>query len=119
MANAFYPIDRIARTHRPDDWIAPDDRPLLVLHVNPEPIGEETLPALTGLEVSTASRGGRRDRRGFTVDASIRFLPTSFVIGLSHRAGMLEPSAAQAMVDLFAEELLDLARPDTIEEEMA
>lgn len=111
MAYAFYPIDRIARQHRPDDWLMPDDRPLLVLHVNEERrnTGPDKRHEYAGLQVTAASLCGRRDRRGFTIDASTRFTDDAFTVGLSCLDGMIGTPAVAEMLDVFAEELVAVA----------
>ncbi|WEO77305.1 condensation domain-containing protein [Cryobacterium sp. SO2] len=130
MAQAFHPIDRIARVHRHDDWILPEDRAILVLHVNPEP-APESEPApdsergpgavfadgsaapdvfrWAGLRVTAVPASHSRDRRGYTIDASTRFTNEAFLIGLSYREDMLTSGAARELLDAFRIELLDFA----------
>lgn len=113
MANAFYPIDRVARLFCPDDRTQPDDRALLVLHVNPEPptLATTARPPLqlAGVRAHTVPFVGRREPRGYTVDASTRFTDDAFAIGLAYREGMMPARDARALLDAFADELLAFA----------
>lgn len=113
MANAFYPIDRIARLDHPDDRVQPDDRALLVLHVNPEPPTATATARpplqLAGVRARTVPFVGRREPRGYTVDASTRFTDDAFAVGVAYREGMMPASDARVLLDAFAEELFAFA----------
>ncbi|MFC5665976.1 condensation domain-containing protein [Kitasatospora misakiensis] len=109
MAYAFHPIERIARQHT-TQWLMPDDEPFLVLHVNedtqtPEPSGAREPLRFAGLHVAAADGYGRRDRRGYTLDASVTSLPSGFSLGLSYRDGMIPAAAAARLLEGFAEEI--------------
>ncbi|MBR7836095.1 hypothetical protein KDL01_22655 [Actinospica durhamensis] len=106
MAYAFHPIERIAREHT-GQWLMPDDEPFLVLHVNEGPESAEPRAPLefAGLRTAAARTYGRRERRGYTLDASIGYTATTFQTGLSYRDGMIPGPAAARLLDSFTEEL--------------
>ena len=110
MAYAFHPIERVAREGT-GPWLMPDDEPFLVLHVNEDPEVAEPRPPLefAGLRTAAARTYGRRERRGYTLDASIGFTATAFQAGLSYRDGMIPGPAAARLLDAFTEELERIA----------